>query len=132
MRTKNVLAVIIPSIVLGACATGGARADRAPQTPAVPTGQGELTVVNPRLPDADRQMVEIRDDSGDVASAVVDFCIAPDGHVDRVTLLRHSESRAYDMALMRDVPDWQFSGEAQNPSRPETCEVATVVYRIPL
>jgi TonB family protein len=131
MRTKNVLAIIVPSILLGACATGAASADRVPQTPVL-TGQGELSPVNPRLPDADQQIAEIREDSGDVASALVNFCVAPDGHVDRVNLLRRSSSPAYDMALMRDVADWQFTGEAPDPSRPETCESATVIYHLPL
>lgn len=132
MRIANVVATVVPSIVLAACATGGASADRAPELPVLVTPQGELTLVDPRLPDADQRLTEIREEAGDVVSALVHFCVAADGHVDRVKLLRRSTSAAFDRAVMRDLGDWEFTGETPSASRAETCETATISYRVPL
>jgi TonB family protein len=132
MRIANVAAILVPSMLLAACATGGASAGRAPVAPVLVTPQGDLTLVDPRLPDADRQLTEIREEAGDIVSALVNFCVAPDGHVERVKLLRRSSSPAFDMAVMRDLSDWEFTGEAPAASRPETCETATISYHVPL
>ena len=131
MHLMNVIAILVPSVLLGACASEGAGMTPDPQAPTLLSGQTELTLVNPRLPSADQHLAEIREDAGDVASAQVRFCVAPDGHVDSVNLLHRSSSRAYDSAVMHDVGAWQFAGEERNPSSSETCETATISYHVP-
>jgi hypothetical protein len=130
MHLKNVVAILVPSVVLGACA-GEAAMTPQPPAPTLLTGQTELTLVNPHLPSADEHFTQIREDAGDVASARVRFCIAPDGHVDSVNMLHASSSPLYNWALMRDVARWQFAGEERSPSPAETCETATISYRVP-
>jgi TonB family protein len=130
MHLKNVIAILVPSVVLGACAGEAAMTPQSP-APTVLSGQTELTLVNPHLPSADEHLTQIREDAGDVATARVRFCVAPDGHVDSVNLLHRSSSPAYDWALIEDVARWQFAGEERNPSPSETCETATISYRIP-
>ncbi len=132
MRIKNVIAITIPSILLGACASGETSMSRGPATPAVLTGQAELVPVDPRLPSADRHLSAIRQDAGDAVSALVRVCVTPDGHVDKVNLLHRSASRTYDTALLSDLAEWQFTGQALTSSRPETCENATISYRVPM
>jgi TonB family protein len=132
MHLKNVVAILVPSVLLGACASERAGMTPEPQAPTVPSGETELTLVNPHLPSADEHLTQIREDVGDVASARVRFCIAPDGHVDSVNMLHRSSSPLYDWALMQDVARWQFAGEERSPSPSETCETATISYRVPV
>lgn len=131
MHLKNVVAILVPSVLLGACA-GEAAMTPEPQAPTLLSGQTELTLVNPHLPSADEHLTQIREDAGDVASARVRFCVAPDGHVDSVNIMNHSSSPLFDWALMHDVAQWQFAGEERNPSPSETCETATISYRAPV
>jgi len=136
MRIENIVRIAIPTIVLGACATGGAGADRgaAPLVsaadPVIASSAGHVlaAVENPRLPDADQAFTQIRDEAGDEASATIELCVAPDGHVDRVELKRRSASSAYDRAVVKDVANWQFGGENWAPPNRDTCELATIKY----
>jgi len=136
MRIENIVSIAIPAIVFGACATGGAGtaggskppvSDADPMT-ASSTDHVLAAVENPRLPDADQAFYEIRDEAGDEASATVELCVAPDGHVDRVELKRRSVSSAYDRAVVKDVANWQFGGEHWAPPNRDTCELATIKY----
>ena len=122
--------VWIPFLMLGACATTGAMAGEA-----APPVKTELAVsaaalpkaVNPRLPSADRNSTKIRAEIGDTATADLDVCIAADGHVLGVLLVKSSSSPTFDGALLKDAPQWQFS-EAPGSSR--TCDKATITYNV--
>jgi TonB family protein len=140
MRIENIAKLILPSLVFGACATGKASAVGGSLRPASPGDPGAMTaagqilaaIEDPRLPHADQASAEILDEAGDEASATVELCVAPDGHVERVDLKRHSTSSAYDRAVVRDVADWQFGGDSWAPPSKDTCEIATINYVPPL
>ena len=131
MRITPVIAIIVPSALLGACAAGTANTPHGIQTPDVVTDHARLTPVAPGLPDADRQLVEIREDAGDVASAQVKLCVNPAGRVDSVNILHRSWSPAYDNALLSDVPQWRFTGGPLAFAQSDTCEDTTIIYRAP-
>ena len=128
-------------LLMGACTMGGARIDRetAPRAAArfeaaepADTSQVFPVAHNPRLPSADRIYKVIREELGPIASVDVRMCIAPDGHVQAVNLVRGSSLAAFDEAVLRDVADWQFSGIAGSStfaSTLRTCEIATISYR---
>jgi len=140
MRIKNILKLVAPSFLLGACAAGGASSGHSSLGEPSAVGSVEVSPIgktipivdNPRLPNADRHFFEIRDEAGEVASATVRFCVAPDGHVEGVNLLRGSSSNTYNRAVVKDVYDWEFGGENFNPSGLGACEVATINYRTQL
>ncbi len=127
-------------LLLAACVTGGAGLDRetAPRAAArfkaisVAATSPEFPVArNPQLPSADRISRVILSVVGESASADIRLCIAPDGHVRGLQLVRGSSLPAFDAALLHDVADWQFA-EAPGSSFASTlrtCEVATVTYR---
>lgn len=127
-------------MLLSACAAGGAGLDReaSPHSrarfegttlesdPAFPIAR------NPRLPSADRLASVIRSQLNGVASVGVHLCVAPDGHVQAVSVVRGSTLAAFDAAVKRDVTDWQFSGmpgSSSFASSLRTCELATITYR---
>lgn len=129
-------------LTLGACAAGGGgKIDRetAPRAAArfeaatpPDTSQVFPAAQNPQLPSADRMHKVIRSELGAVASVDVRLCIAPDGHVQAVNLVRGSSLAAFDEAVLHDVADWQFAGMAGSStfsSKLRTCEVATISYR---
>lgn len=136
MRIENILKIAIPAIAFGACATGGASTarDSEPQVsvgdPVDPSAPRKIlaAVETAQLPDADQAYREIRDQAGDEASATVELCVAPDGHVDRVELKRRSASTIYDRAVVKDVADWQFGGQNWTPPKRDSCELATIKY----
>jgi TonB family protein len=128
-------------MLLAGCAAGGTRLDRetSPHArlrlePASPTEvSSAFPVVNdPRLPSADQMSRVILDELGPVASAEVRVCVAADGHVQEVNLVRSSSLVQFDRALLRDMTDWQFSGTPGSSalaSTLHTCEDATITYR---
>ncbi len=123
--------VIVP-LLFAACAKTGTMASDVPQAPhakvdLVATGNAPKPL-NAQLPSADRIVHRIRADVGDVASADINLCIAPDGHVLGVLLVRSSSSPALDGAILKDAPQWQFSELHGASSR--TCETATLTYNI--
>ena len=132
MGIENIVKLAIPAIVFGACATGGggAASPVSASAPAVASSTEQVlaAVEDPRLPDADLAYAEIRDEAGDEASATVELCVAPDGHVDRVKLKRPSTSSAFDRAVVKDIADWQFGGDKWTPPTKDTCELATINY----
>jgi azurin len=126
----------VSCVVFAACATGGVGAERqtAPHTNArlemMVTGATSKTVAahNPKLPSADRISGEIRSGLGAVASADVDLCIAPDGHVQGLKLVRGSSLAAFDAAIVHDMRDWQFASTFSSNLR--TCQSATITYHL--
>jgi TonB family protein len=141
MRFDNIVKLVIPSLLLVACATGEASTDHGPQSPTSlgqPTSVGLLAagrefpaVKNPRLPSADLLSNKIREETGDVASADIRLCVAPNGHVNDIRLVRSSASNMYDRAVVKDVASWQFR-EGPDPADLPACEIATITYRLPL
>jgi hypothetical protein len=140
MRIARIVKLVVPSMVLGACATGGASIDRgsspieslghasgAASVDSSLTGDRLAAASNLQLPTADLQFHRIWDEAGDTASADIRLCIAPDGHVTSVGLVRGSSSTTYNQALVNDAADWRFDNPTTPPS-PMHCEVATVVY----
>lgn len=126
----------VSCVVFAACATSGVGVER--QTALNANARLEMTVTgatsnafpaarNTKLPSADRISGEIRSGLGEVASADVDLCIAPDGHVQGLKLVRGSSFTAFDEAIMRDMRDWQFASSFASNLR--TCESATITYR---
>jgi TonB family protein len=78
---------------------------------------------SPSLPSADRIAPWIKQKLGDTASADIRLCIAPDGHVTSVGIVKTSSYTAFDNAVMTDVTDWHF---AQSDSY--RCMKTTIAY----
>lgn len=134
-------------ILLAACATGGAgaggiRVDReaAPHAAAprldlhAAASEGTRVfpvAIDPQLPSADRIGREIRGELGEVASAEIRLCVAADGRVHSVQLVRGSSLAEFNEAVVHDVASWQFSGSPgwSRPNRLKSCELATIRYR---
>ena len=130
------------TISLAACATGGAGLDRQAtpraavrfDTTSVDSDAVFPTAKNPQLPSANRMHGVILSELGGVASVDVRLCIAPDGHVQGLSLVRGSSLREFDAAVLHDAVDWQFSGRPGTStfaSTLRTCEVAKITYRLP-
>ena len=127
--------------LLAACATGGAGLDREASPHA--RARFEVTSVedtdpafpaarNPKLPSADRLTSVIWSKLDGVASVEVHLCVAPDGHVQGLSVVRGSTLAEFDAAVKNDVTDWQFSGmpgTSSFASNLRTCELATITYR---
>jgi outer membrane biosynthesis protein TonB len=127
-------------MLLSACAAGGAGLGREASPHARARFEGTTLesdpafpiARNPRLPSADRLAGVIRSQLNGVASVGVHLCVAPDGHVQAVSVVRGSTLDAFDAAVKRDVTDWQFSGmpgSSSFASNLRTCELATITYR---
>jgi TonB family protein len=86
-------------------------------------------VTDPQLPSADRIARRIRSELGGIASADVRLCVAPDGRVSDVKLVRGSSYGDFDDALVHDVANWQFWGARGKAMK--NCELATITYRLP-
>lgn len=116
-------------VMLGACATTGTMAGEqtAPPVKTELAVSGTLKAVKARVPSADRNATKIRSEVGDVATADLDVCVAADGHVLGVLLVRSSTSPTFDGALLKDAPYWQFS---EAPGAPRTCDKATITYNV--
>lgn len=124
---------------LTACATSGtvvaheptAHTARARQVAARDPDTAFPRARDPQLPSADRISREIRDELGDVASAEVRLCLAPDGKVQRVELVRGSRLRSFNDALVNDVAQWRFDEKPDNgvDDNLRSCGLATVSYR---
>jgi hypothetical protein len=132
----------VSCLMFAACAGAGAmHLDRETSSHAAPrfkliavpdTSQAFPEAKQPRLPSADRISRQIRNELGDVASADVRLCVARDGRVARVDLVRPTRFVEFNRALVDDIPDWQFSalpGSATDAA--PHCEVATINYRVP-
>jgi TonB family protein len=138
MMTK--LAVLSLCLLAAACATGAFAVDRetaphvAPRiemTAAADTARVLPVARAPELPSADRMYRQILTELGGVASADVRLCVAPDGSVQDVRIVRGSSLAAFDQALVHDVSDWQFWGmRGSSTAHLRNCEIATIRYRL--
>ena len=128
-------------MLLAACATGGAGLDREAgphararfEVTSVEDTDPEFPVArSPRLPSADRLSHVIWSKLDGVASVDVRLCVAPDGRVQGLSVVRGSSLADFDAAVKNDVADWQFSGmpgTSSFASNLRTCEYATITYR---
>lgn len=80
--------------------------------------------VQPELPSVDRIQTWIRDRIGDEASTELRVCIATDGRVTSVSVLRPSSYLPFDRAVMQDVRAWRFAAAAV-----PRCLPTTIVYQ---
>ncbi|TMQ28545.1 MAG: hypothetical protein E6J90_00415 [Deltaproteobacteria bacterium] len=129
-------------LMLAACATGGVSANRESAAHAAPRFEMTAPVTDtprvfpvatdPQLPSADRMQREIRSELGEVASLDVRMCVAPDGRVRKVEVVRGSSLAEFDQAVVHDVADWQFSGMpgTSHAGNLQSCEIATISYRL--
>jgi TonB family protein len=127
-------------LLFAGCAAGGAGVDRETAPHAAPrigltaradTARMFPVAKDPQLPSADRMFRHIRNELGDVASADVRLCVAPDGRVQDVAIVRGTRLPEFDEALVHDMAHWQFS-ESPRPAgaaSPRICEVTTISYR---
>ena len=83
--------------------------------------------IDPRLPRADRLATEIRAELGDKASLEVRLCVAPEGRVTSVEVLRGSALADFDQSVIADAMSWQFEA-LPGPATAKTCERATITY----
>jgi TonB family protein len=79
----------------------------------------------PSLPSADRLAPYIKAKLGDTANADIRLCIAADGHVTKIELVKGSTYKAFDNAVMRDVSDWKFES-----TRVDRCVKTTIAYHV--
>lgn len=84
--------------------------------------------IDPRLPSADRVAHQIRAELGDSASIEVKLCVAPEGRVSSVQVLRGSNLAVFDQSVIADAMTWQFAS-LPGPDSVRTCERATITYR---
>src|SRR5262245_36776854 len=139
---QKFLGALMIGMSLAACAAGGAGLDRQAgpraavrfDTSSVDSEAAFPTAKNPQLPSANRMHRVIQSELGGVASVDVRLCIAPDGHVQGLSLVRGSTLAEFDAAVLHDAVDWQFSGRpgtSSFASTLRTCEVAKITYRLP-
>ncbi|MBA3457460.1 MAG: hypothetical protein H0T42_30545 [Deltaproteobacteria bacterium] len=134
---KSVLSMSVLVTSLGACATTSTLhlnrdepAGSLVQLDLVP--HQDATQVFPsllegRLPGADRLASQIRYELGETASVDVRLCVAG-GRVASIAITRSSQLPAFDESVMSDAKSWQFAG-MPGPANLRTCEQATITYR---
>lgn len=86
------------------------------------------TAVEPSVPSIDRIAYSVRARLGEVATAELELCVAPNGEVTKVALAKSSSFEAFDDALVRDAHDWRFAA-MPGPATVQSCRHATVAYR---
>jgi TonB family protein len=130
--------VMLSAILFTACATTGTPTlDRETHTGSrvqldlVPHADATRVfpqAIDPRLPTADRVAHQIRAELGDSASIEVKLCVAPEGTVASVEVLRGSTMSVFDQSVIADAMRWQFAA-LPGPDSVRTCERATITYR---
>lgn len=130
--------VMLSAILFTACATTGtptldreAHAGSRVQLDLVPHADANRVfpeAIDPRLPSADRLSHRIRAELGDAASVEVRLCVAPEGRVSSVEVLRGSSLAAFDQSVIADAMSWQFAA-LPGPDSVRTCEQAKITYR---
>lgn len=134
--------VLLSALLLSACATTSAttslptpereaRTGSRVQLDLVPHADASRVfpqAIDPRLPRADRVAHQIRAELGDAASIEVRLCVAAEGRVRSVEVLRGSTMAAFDESVIADAMQWQFAA-LPGPSSAHTCERATITYR---
>ncbi len=83
-------------------------------------------VLDPQLPSADQIAHRLRTFGSGVATAHVQLCVAPDGHVASLKLERGSMLGSFDQAVMHDAATWHF---AAMPGKEPACEHAAITYQ---
>ena len=130
--------VAISAILMSACATTGLptpdrelHAGSRVELDLVPHADATRVfpaAIDPRLPSADRVAHQIRAELGEAASIEVRLCVAPEGRVSSVEVLRGSNLPAFDQSVIADAMSWQFAA-LPGPDSVRTCERATITYR---
>jgi TonB family protein len=130
--------VMLSAILFSACATTGTptmdretHAGSRVQLDLVPHADAARVfpaAIDPRLPSADRLAHQIRAELGESASLEVKLCVAPEGKVSSVEVLRGSNLAAFDQSVIADAMSWQFAA-LPGPESVRTCERATITYR---
>jgi hypothetical protein len=122
------------TVALSACATTGGAWDgehaahariqlESAQVAEHTDSAGFPEVIDPQLPSADRIATRLRDFGGG-ATAHVQLCVAPDGHVASLKLERGSMLGSFDQAVLHDAAMWQFQ-----PGAKAACEHAAISYQ---
>jgi TonB family protein len=136
MSTKT---IVTAALLFSACATTGtpstfgtegARTGSRVQLDLVPHADAARVfpaAIDPRLPRADRLATQILSTLGDTASLEVRLCVAPQGTVASVEVLRGSSLAAFDQSVIADAMGWQFEA-LPGPTGVKTCERATITY----
>jgi TonB family protein len=132
------LKLAILSTTLAACASAATMLDRdtAPHAKVKldlsAPGDAAVAVfpsaIEPTVPSVDRISNQVRTRLGEMATAELELCVAPDGHVKKVALTRGSSFAGFDTALVRDAEAWQFQ-PMPGPASVQSCRRATVAYR---
>lgn len=133
--------IIISAALLGACATTTGTTTTSTFERGHTGSRVELSLaphadatrvfpqaIDARLPGADRLATEIRTELGDAASVDVRLCVAPEGSVSSIEVLRGSNLAAFDQSVIADAMRWQFAA-LPGPANVRTCEQATITYR---
>ena len=130
---------VLAALLLSACATTGtpttfgtepSRTGSRVQLDLVPHADASRVfpaAIDPRLPRADRLSTQIRAELGETASLEVRLCVAPQGTVASVEVLRGSSLEAFDQSVIADAMSWQFEA-LPGPASVKTCERATITY----
>jgi TonB family protein len=85
--------------------------------------------LDPRVPSVDRMAHALKARYGATTmTATLDLCVAPDGHVTKISIAEGSSYDAFDHALLRDVAAWQFAS-LPGPTSVQSCRRATIAYR---
>ncbi len=132
--------VLLSALMFAACATTGnptldreTHAGSRVQLDLVPHAVATRvfpSAIDPRLPSADRVAHQIRAELGEAASIEVRLCVAPQGRVSSVEVLRGSELAVFEQAVLADAMGWRFAA-LPGPASVQTCERATITYRPP-
>jgi len=135
----TVFKLAVLSISFAACATTG----QFTSEPAAPrtglqldlSAQGDLATdafpeaVETRVRSVDRMAHAIKARYGATTlTAVLDLCVAPDGHITKIAIAEGSTYDAFDHALLQDAAAWQFAS-LPGPTSVQSCRRATVAYR---
>ncbi|MBS1118926.1 MAG: hypothetical protein H6Q90_1154 [Deltaproteobacteria bacterium] len=81
------------------------------------------------VPAVDRVAHLVRARLGETATAELELCVSPDGHVAKAELVRGSSLAAFDRALVHDAESWQFA-TLPGPASVQSCRRTTIAYRI--
>lgn len=131
--------VVFFALALSACATGGVNLanDSAPRAgvrldldaPAGDATSAFPAAIDTRVRAVDRMAHAIKARFGGATmTAKLALCVAPDGHVTKLSMLEGSSDEVFDQALLSDVAAWQFAS-LPGPATVESCRKATVAYR---
>jgi TonB family protein len=85
------------------------------------------TAIDPTLPSADRIASQLRAEIGERVSSQIRMCVAPNGAVKHVVIVRSSSSPSFDRAVLHDSAAWKFKA-MPGPANLVSCGDATIVY----